>query len=50
MPDTTAADAIDLFCGPGGWDIAAHQMGLTVFGIDAVPPLLAHAILTEATR
>lgn len=37
MPDSTNADAVDLFCGPGGWDLAAHELGLSVFGIDNEP-------------
>ncbi len=27
-------DAIDLFAGPGGWDIAAHRLGLRTVGIE----------------
>lgn len=26
--------AIDLFAGPGGWDVAAHRLGLPVIGIE----------------
>jgi DNA (cytosine-5)-methyltransferase 1 len=27
-------DAVDLFAGPGGWDVAAHSLGLNVLGIE----------------
>lgn len=27
-------DAIDLFAGPGGWDVAAERLGLNVLGIE----------------
>jgi DNA (cytosine-5)-methyltransferase 1 len=27
-------DAVDLFAGPGGWDVAAHRLGLKVLGIE----------------
>lgn len=27
-------DAIDLFAGPGGWDLAAHDLGMNVLGIE----------------
>ena len=27
-------DAVDLFAGPGGWDIAARQLGLRVLGVE----------------
>lgn len=27
-------DAVDLFAGPGGWDVAAHSLGLSVLGVE----------------
>lgn len=30
----TQYDAIDLFAGPGGWDVAAHRLGLNVLGVE----------------
>lgn len=30
----TRFDAIDLFAGPGGWDVAATRLGMTVVGIE----------------
>ncbi len=30
-------DTIDLFAGPGGWDVAAHALGLLVLGIELDP-------------
>ncbi|WP_431874529.1 DNA cytosine methyltransferase [Amycolatopsis sacchari] len=32
--DTPAYDTIDLFGGPGGWDVAARELGLTALGIE----------------
>lgn len=29
-----AFDAVDLFAGPGGWDVAARSLGLSVLGIE----------------
>ncbi|WP_394621002.1 DNA cytosine methyltransferase [Lentzea sp. JNUCC 0626] len=37
MPSTFAEpayDAVDLFAGPGGWDVAARQLGITAYGIE----------------
>lgn len=34
-------DAIDLFAGPGGWDLAARELGLTVLGIENDPATCA---------
>lgn len=31
---STTYDAVDLFAGPGGWDVAAHSLGLNVLGIE----------------
>lgn len=45
--------ALDLFAGAGGWDIAAHSLGVLPHGVEnmpeaiASPPLLARAILAE---
>ncbi len=30
----TADLVVELFAGPGGWDVAAHKLGLTVIGIE----------------
>ena len=30
----TTYDAVDLFAGPGGWDVAARRLGLKVLGIE----------------
>jgi DNA (cytosine-5)-methyltransferase 1 len=30
----TECDAVDLFAGPGGWDLAARQLGIDVVGIE----------------
>lgn len=27
-------DAVDLFAGPGGWDVAAHELGLNILGFE----------------
>jgi len=32
--DPQSYDAIDLFAGPGGWDIAARTLGLNVLGVE----------------
>lgn len=34
MSSITGYDAIDLFAGPGGWDLAAEHLGLEVAGIE----------------
>ncbi|MFJ9580861.1 DNA cytosine methyltransferase [Streptomyces sp. NPDC101191] len=34
MTDESTVDIIDLFGGPGGWDVAAQQLGLAVTGIE----------------
>lgn len=34
MTSNTAHDAVDLFAGPGGWDVAARWWGLRVLGIE----------------
>lgn len=31
---THTFDAVDLFAGPGGWDVAAYTLGLTVLGVE----------------
>jgi DNA (cytosine-5)-methyltransferase 1 len=33
-PVTDAVDAVDLFAGPGGWDLAAAELGLNVLGVE----------------
>lgn len=33
-PPSPAYDAVDLFAGPGGWDVAAHSLGLSVLGVE----------------
>lgn len=34
MPDLSSYDVVDLFAGPGGWDVAARELGLSVLGIE----------------
>lgn len=34
MADESTVDIVDLFGGPGGWDVAAQQLGLAVTGIE----------------
>ncbi len=34
-------DAIDLFAGPGGWDVAARDLGMRAFGFEADPAACA---------
>ncbi|MET8816674.1 DNA cytosine methyltransferase [Streptomyces sp. NPDC004549] len=34
MTDEPAVDLVDLFGGPGGWDVAAQRLGLAVTGIE----------------
>lgn len=34
MPTPVTHDVVDLFAGPGGWDIAAHSLGLSPVGIE----------------
>ena len=34
MSTHTPVDAIDLFAGPGGWDLGARDLGLTTLGIE----------------
>ncbi|MFF3957386.1 DNA cytosine methyltransferase [Streptomyces sp. NPDC001890] len=34
MPDESEVDIVDLFGGPGGWDVAAQRLGLPVTGIE----------------
>ncbi|MFD4247303.1 DNA cytosine methyltransferase [Streptomyces sp. NPDC058525] len=34
MTGKSAVDIVDLFGGPGGWDVAAQQLGLSVTGIE----------------
>jgi DNA (cytosine-5)-methyltransferase 1 len=31
---TATIDAVDLFAGPGGWDVAAHRLNLKIVGIE----------------
>jgi len=46
---------VDLFAGPGGWDLAARELGLDPIGLEwdpaqignAIPPGLAYAVLRE---
>jgi DNA (cytosine-5)-methyltransferase 1 len=34
VPDSPAPEAVDLFAGPGGWDVAARELGLDPLGIE----------------
>ncbi|MCX4681662.1 DNA cytosine methyltransferase [Streptomyces sp. NBC_01433] len=34
MPDEPVVDIVDLFGGPGGWDVSAQRLGLPVTGIE----------------
>lgn len=34
MHELSTFDAIDLFAGPGGWDVGARELGLVVLGIE----------------
>lgn len=34
MTDDSVVDIVDLFAGPGGWDVAAQHLGLAVTGIE----------------